>query len=98
MAFACVALLFRRERLEEILNLLPEGRRQKIRQYLTELSRLSAAELGERIKVLRRADRIEAERRCGLVGYGAPLPISFERWLHVRAWESDGRENYQVGV
>ena len=98
VAFSCAALLFRRERLEEILNVLPEGRRREIRRQLTELSALSVTELGKRIRMLRHADSMEAARRCGLAVHVEPLPVSLERWLHARAWESNEREDYQSGA
>lgn len=88
VAFSCVGLLFRRERFEEILKVLPEGRQQEVRQCLAEISDRSAAELGEQLKALRRADMMEASHRCGLDGhaYLGPLPAPLERWLLARAW------------
>jgi hypothetical protein len=96
VAFSCVGLLFRRERLEEILNVLPEGRQREIRECLAEISGRSAVELGKQLKALRHADMMEAARRCGSDGhaYLEPLPPPLERWLHGRAWESNGREDY----
>ena len=95
MAFCCVGLLLRREGLEEILNILPEGRRREIRQCLAEISGWSAAELGAQLKALRHEDTVEAIRRCGPAGqeHLESLSVPLERWLYARAWESNGRED-----
>jgi hypothetical protein len=96
LAFCCVGLLFRRERLKEILNVLPKGRQQEINQCLAEISGWSVAELGKQLRTLRHADVMEATRRCGPAGHVhlELLPVPLERWLHARAWESNGREDY----
>jgi hypothetical protein len=96
VAFCCVALLFRREQLNEILNILPEGRRRQIHERLTEISGWPVVELRKQITALRRADMMEAARRCGSAGDALlePLPVPLERWLNARAWEFNGREDH----
>ena len=96
MAFCCAGLLFRRERLEEILSILPHGRREAIRECLKEISGWPESELTERLKTLRQTDVAEAMRRCGRGGASQLewLPAPLSRWLYAQVWESDGLENH----
>jgi len=96
VAFCCAGLLFRRERLDEILSILPEGRREAIRECLKEISGWPESELTERLKTSRQTDVAEAMRRCGRGGASQleSLPAPLSRWLYAQVWESDGREDH----
>jgi hypothetical protein len=96
VAFCCVGLLLRRDRLEEILNILPEGRQREIRECLSEISGWPPEELVTQLRTLRHEDTVEAIRRCGPAGqvHLESLSAPLERWLYTRAWESNGREDY----
>ena len=96
LAFTCVALVFRRERLDELLKVLPAGRRGEIQECLAEASGWTEAELTKQLTLLRQADIDEAARRCGQSGIASAeiLPAAFERWLQARAGEFDDRENH----
>jgi len=96
MAFCCAGVLFRQERFEEILSILPQGRREAIRECLKEISGWPESELTKRLKTLQQTDVAEAMRRCGRGGASQLewLPAPLSRWLYAQVWESDGLENH----
>jgi hypothetical protein len=96
VVFCCAGLLLRRERLEAVLNTLPERRRQEIRERLAEVFDWSPAQLTAQLITMRQEDTAEAMRRCGMASQERleSLSAPLERWLYARAWESNGREDH----
>jgi hypothetical protein len=95
-AFCCVGLLFLGPRLDEIVNLLPEGRREPLRRCREVMAGWSREELEAQLRAMRRADMVEAIRRSGPAEHLhlESLPVLLERWLRARAWEADGIEDH----
>jgi hypothetical protein len=96
LAFCCFGLLYRRDRLEAIINVLPEIRRREIRERLAEVSGRPRSEWVEQLKALRQADVAETIRCCGPFGNVTweALPVPLQRWLSARDRGSNGRENH----
>jgi hypothetical protein len=96
-AFCYFAVLARRDRLEQILMLLPEPRRAKMRALLEEPAGLPPREIRERLARLiescTAAEFTRAARQTG-VPLGI-LPPAVQDWLIAQAQESDGREDHQ---
>src|SRR5690349_3786445 len=98
-ALCAFLMLWRRDRVDAILGVLPVDREQAIRERLTELSGLSLPELAQRIRRMRRDEFEKAVRKCRsdrLFRLEA-APPALRRWLAARYQERHGREDHQVG-
>ena len=101
VAFCCFGLLRLRNRLDRITEILPEARRQRIREGIQQLSRRSPQELVSTLEQTREASAATQAARAAahwLPGGSAPLlgalSPSLQRWLCMRLQESDGREDH----
>ncbi len=90
-AFCYLGLLRSAERLEQILNILPETRQQELDAYLQRAKTLSPDELTNRLRTLR-------ERVHPLRELNAPwnsLSPALQRFLSACVQETHGREDNQ---
>lgn len=79
------------ERLENMLSILPEQKRQNLREILRRAARLTPEEMANRLLVLREKVRPEA---CQADVCWEHLPPAVQRLLSVYSQEKYGREGH----
>src|SRR5690348_14574959 len=90
--FCYVALLRCGERLEQILKILPETRRQELEAYFERAQSLPADELISRLSTLR--ERVHPLREVANAPWNRLSP-ALQRCLSTCAQETYGREDHQ---